>query len=87
MKTEPSMLIGAIAMVIETVLILLVSFGVTLTLEQRTAIIATANALLGLAAFFWVRSKVWSAASVEKMSSIPGTTTTIRPPAPPPEAA
>lgn len=87
MKTEPVTITMAILGFLSAVLNALVAFGVQLSDVQRGAVLGLADTAMIIVALIVMRRIVWSPASVEKMSSIPGTTTTIRPPAPPPEAA
>ena len=58
MKKEPALLIGAI----QSLLVLLVSFGLELSTEQQGAILGVSSIIVAL----MTRSLVWSQDSVDK---------------------
>lgn len=60
MNKEPALIIGAI----QSLLVLLISFGLDLSTEQQGAILGVSSIIVAL----MTRSLVWSQDSVEQMS-------------------
>lgn len=58
MSTEPAVTIGAVTTLIAAALALLVSFGVDITEDQRTAVLAFVAAAAPLASALLIRRKV-----------------------------
>jgi hypothetical protein len=62
--SEPLVGVGATVAVVVAVIALLVSFGVKLTEDQRTAIVAVVGAAAPIVAALWGRRTVWSPRTV-----------------------
>ena len=71
MNREPVAIIGALTAAVAAVLGLLVAFGLPITEEQQSAILAAIGpvAALIVGAAFLIRSKVYAPATVEKIAA------------------
>lgn len=57
-KDEPAVFGGAVLVLVNAVLMLLIEFGVELTARQATSIMGVVNSALALVAVFWIRARV-----------------------------
>lgn len=65
MRREPAAVIGTITAIVTALLALAVAFGVDLSEEQRSAILALVATVAPIAAALLIRRSVWSPASHE----------------------
>ena len=68
LKNEPSVVIGAITAFLIVVVNAVVLFGLNLSVDQTTAVISVINAGGALAGALFIREKVFSPATVEKVA-------------------
>lgn len=73
MQTEPARIIGLVGAAVQTILVLLVAFGIDVTKDQQLAIIGAIAAIGTLITALLIRGKVYAPASVE--TAVPGTDT------------
>lgn len=66
-KREPTLILA----VVQSVVLLLVAFGIDITAEQQGAIFAVVAAILALVTGVTIRSQVYSPATVERLSLMP----------------
>lgn len=73
-KREPTLILA----VVQSIVLLLVAFGVNITAEQQGAIFAVVAAILALVTGVTIRSQVYSPASVEQIRNETMSTDQIR---------
>jgi hypothetical protein len=70
-SSEPALVVGAVTAAVTAVLALLASFGLGLTAEQAAAVTGVAAVLAPLVSGWVTRSRVYSPASVAKLTDPP----------------
>ena len=70
-RTEPVAIIVAITTLIEAIVAMLPLFGISLSPEQQSAIMAAVVAIGGVVSALWARSIVYAPATVARLTTDP----------------
>lgn len=83
MQTEPAVIIGSITAVVTAILALLVAFGMDISPDQQAAILGMVAAVAPIVAAVFIRQRVFSPATTQRIANQAAETAVANVPTPP----